>query len=284
MQIGGYNVIEVVKMSKNYGKATVLKNITFHLGEGKTLGILGPNAAGKTTLLKIIATIVKPSSGRVIIKGIDTVKYPSKVRKLISYVPENPSLFEELTAEENILHFSKVNRIRYDIEEFADMLKIPMGKPVRILSKGMKQRVSLAIALLKKPKVLLLDEPTSGLDRESSEIIWKVLKNLKKSGVTMMISSHSEEDIFRMCDDILVIDEGETIYFGNLENFWKNFENLVEIEIEGDTNSEEVIWRKEKTVSIIVNINKLEEIFKKYKVIHIRSLGIRENMLRWRKL
>lgn len=277
-------MIEVVKMSKNYGKATVLKNITFHLGEGKTLGILGPNAAGKTTLLKIIATIVKPSSGRVIIKGIDTVKYPSKVRKLISYVPENPSLFEELTAEENILHFSKVNRIRYDIEEFADMLKIPMGKPVRILSKGMKQRVSLAIALLKKPKVLLLDEPTSGLDRESSEIIWKVLKNLKKSGVTMMISSHSEEDIFRMCDDILVIDEGETIYFGNLENFWKNFENLVEIEIEGDTNSEEVIWRKEKTVSIIVNINKLEEIFKKYKVIHIRSLGIRENMLRWRKL
>lgn len=277
-------MIEVVKMSKNYGKATVLKNITFHLGEGKTLGILGPNAAGKTTLLKIIATIVKPSSGKVIIKGIDTVKYPSKVRKLISYVPENPSLFEELTAEENILHFSKVNRIRYDIEEFADMLKIPMGKPVRILSKGMKQRVSLAIALLKKPKVLLLDEPTSGLDRESSEIIWKVLKNLKKSGVTMMISSHSEEDIFRMCDDILVIDEGETIYFGNLENFWKNFENLVEIEIEGDTNSEEVIWRKEKTVSIIVNINKLEEIFKKYKVIHIRSLGIRENMLRWRKL
>jgi len=277
-------VIEIVKMSKNYGKATVLKNITFHLEEGKTLGILGPNAAGKTTLLKIIATIVKPSSGKVIIKGIDTVKYPSKVRKLISYVPENPSLFEELTAEENILHFSKVNRIRYDLKEFVDMLRIPMGKPVRILSKGMKQRVSLAIALLKKPKVLLLDEPTSGLDRESSEIIWKVLKNLKKSGVTMMISSHSEEDIFRMCDDILVMDEGETIYFGNLENFWKNFENLVEIEIEGDTNSEEVIWRKEKTVSIIVNINKLEEIFKKYKVIHIRSLGIRENMLRWRKL
>ena len=277
-------MIEVVKMSKNYGKVTVLKNITFHLEEGKTLGILGPNAVGKTTLLKIIATIVKPSSGKVIIKGIDTVKYPSKVRKLISYVPENPSLFEELTAEENILHFSKVNRIRYDLKEFVDMLKIPMGKPVRILSKGMKQRVSLAIALLKKPKVLLLDEPTSGLDRESSEIIWKVLKNLKKSGVTMMISSHSEEDIFRMCDDILVMDEGETIYFGNLENFWKNFENLVEIEIEGDTNSEEVIWRKEKTVSIIVNINKLEEIFKKYKVIHIRSLGIRENMLRWRKL
>ena len=277
-------MIEIVKMSKNYGKATVLKNITFHLEEGKTLGILGPNAAGKTTLLKIIATIVKPSSGKVIIKGIDTVKYPSKVRKLISYVPENPSLFEELTAEENILHFSKVNRIRYDLKEFVDMLRIPMGKPVRILSKGMKQRVSLAIALLKKPKVLLLDEPTSGLDRESSEIIWKVLKNLKKSGVTMMISSHSEEDIFRMCDDILVMDEGEIIYSGNLENFWKNFENLVEIEIEGDTNSEEVIWRKEKTVSIIVNINKLEEIFKKYKVIHIRSLGIRENMLRWRKL
>ena len=273
-------MIELIEVNKNYGKVTVLKDITFHLEEGKTLGILGPNAAGKTTLLKIVATILKPSSGRIAIMGIDALKNPSKVRKLISYVPEYPSLFEELTAEENILHFSKVSRAQNDFEEVVEMLGIPLKKPVRILSKGMKQRVSLAISLLKNPKVLLLDEPTSGLDRESSEIIWQVLEKLKKNGVTMMISSHSEEDILKMCDRILVMNEGKSIYFGNLEDFWKNFENLVEIEIEGDVTDREVIWRKEKTVSIVVNINELEEIFKKYKVIHLRSLGIRERMLR----
>ena len=273
-------MIELIEVNKNYGKVTVLKDITFHLEEGKTLGILGPNAAGKTTLLKIVATILKPSSGRIAIMGIDALKNPSKVRKLISYVPEYPSLFEELTAEENILHFSKVSRAQNDFEEVVEMLGIPLKKPVRILSKGMKQRVSLAISLLKNPKVLLLDEPTSGLDRESSEIIWQVLEKLKKNGVTMMISSHSEEDILKMCDRILVMNEGKSIYFGNLEDFWKNFENLVEIEVEGDVIDREVIWRKEKTVSIVVNVNELEEIFKKYKVIHLRSLGIRERMLR----
>ena len=273
-------MIELIEVNKNYGKATVLKDITFHLEEGKTLGILGPNAAGKTTLLKIVATILKPSSGRIAIMGIDALKNPSKVRKLISYVPEYPSLFEELTAEENILHFSKVSRAQNDFEEVVEMLGIPLKKPVRILSKGMKQRVSLAISLLKNPKVLLLDEPTSGLDRESSEIIWQVLEKLKKNGVTMMISSHSEEDILKMCDRILVMNEGESIYFGSLEDFWKNFENLVEIEVEGDVTDREVIWRKEKTVSIVVKVNELEEIFKKYKVIHLRSLGIRERMLR----
>ena len=273
-------MIELIEVNKNYGKATVLKDITFHLEEGKTLGILGPNAAGKTTLLKIVATILKPSSGRIAIMGIDALKNPSKVRKLISYVPEYPSLFEELTAEENILHFSKVSRAQNDFEEVVEMLGIPLKKPVRILSKGMKQRVSLAISLLKNPKVLLLDEPTSGLDRESSEIIWQVLEKLKKNGVTMMISSHSEEDILKMCDRILVMNEGKSIYFGNLEDFWKNFENLVEIEIEGDVTDREVIWRKEKTISIVVKVNELEEIFKKYKVVHLRSLGIRERMLR----
>ena len=273
-------MIELIEVNKNYGKVTVLKDITFHLEEGKTLGILGPNAAGKTTLLKIVATILKPSSGRITIMGIDALKNPSKVRKLISYVPEYPSLFEELTAEENILHFSKVSHAQNDFEEVVEMLEIPLKKPVRILSKGMKQRVSLAISLLKNPKVLLLDEPTSGLDRESSEIIWQVLEKLKKNGVTMMISSHSEEDILKMCDRILVMNEGKSIYFGSLEDFWKNFENLVEIEIEGDVTDREVIWRKEKTISIVVKVNELEEIFKKYKVVHLRSLGIRERMLR----
>ncbi len=273
-------MIELIDVNKNYGKVTVLRGITFHLEEGKTLGILGPNAAGKTTLLKIVATILKPSSGRITIMGIDALRNPSKVRKLISYVPEYPSLFEELTAEENILHFSKVSRAQNNFEEVMEMLRIPFKKPVRILSKGMKQRVSLAISLLKNPKLLLLDEPTSGLDRESSEIIWQVLESLKKNGVTMMISSHSEEDILRMCDRILVMNEGKTIYFGSLEDFWKNFEDLVEIEIEGDVTDKEIIWRREKTVSIVAKVNELGEIFKKYKVIHLRSLGIRERMLR----
>jgi len=273
-------VIELVGVSKNYGKIPVLKNITFRLEKGKTLGILGPNAAGKTTLLKVVATIIKPSSGRITIMGLDALRNPSKVRKFISYVPEYPSLFEELTAEENILHFSRVNHVRDGSREIVDMLKIPLKKPVRVLSKGMKQRVSLAISLLKNPQILLLDEPTSGLDRESSEVIWQVLEKLKENGVTMMISSHSEEDVLKICDEILVMNEGEAVYFGSLEDFWKDFENLVEVEIEGDIDDRQVEWRKERTVSIVVKVSDLEEIFKKYKVIHLRSLGIRERMLR----
>ncbi|KAF2960463.1 ABC transporter ATP-binding protein [Thermotoga sp. 38H-to] len=193
-------------MKKSYGKKKVLEGVSFSLEKGKSLGIVGQNSAGKTTLLKILATILKPDEGRLFLFEKDALKDLSYIRKRIAFVPEFPALLEELTVRENLLFFSRLRGVEMESFIVSELMLEPfMGTLVRNASKGVKQRTALAVALSGNPELLILDEPTSGLDVESASIVRSKLKRLKEEGITVIISSHIREDIEELCDEILVI-------------------------------------------------------------------------------
>ncbi|WP_334099695.1 ABC transporter ATP-binding protein [Thermotoga petrophila] len=193
-------------MKKSYGKKKVLDGVSFSLEKGKSLGIVGQNSAGKTTLLKILATILKPDEGRLFLFEKDALKDLSYIRKRIAFVPEFPALLEELTVRENLLFFSRLRGVEMESFIVSELMLEPfMGTLVRNASKGVKQRTALAVALSGNPELLILDEPTSGLDVESASIVRSKLKRLKEEGITVIISSHIREDIEELCDEILVI-------------------------------------------------------------------------------
>ncbi|WP_268745467.1 ABC transporter ATP-binding protein [Thermotoga sp. Mc24] len=183
-----------------------MEGVSFSLEKGKSLGIVGQNSAGKTTLLKILATILKPDEGRLFLFEKDALKDLSYIRKRIAFVPEFPALLEELTVRENLLFFSRLRGVEMESFIVSELMLEPfMGTLVRNASKGVKQRTALAVALSGNPELLILDEPTSGLDVESASIVRSKLKRLKEEGITVIISSHIREDIEELCDEILVI-------------------------------------------------------------------------------
>ncbi|PLV60496.1 ABC transporter ATP-binding protein [Thermotoga sp. KOL6] len=193
-------------MKKSYGKKVVLDSLSFSLEEGKALGIVGQNSSGKTTLLKILATIIKPDSGKLFLFGKNALKDFRDVRREVAFVPEFPSLVEEISIYENLLFFSHLKRTHLKEDIIVDLMLEPfLDTIVQNASKGVKQRTAIAVALLGEPKLLILDEPTSGLDSKSTEIVRNLLKKLKKKGVTMVVSSHIKEDIEGLCDVVLSI-------------------------------------------------------------------------------
>ncbi|WP_346774446.1 ABC transporter ATP-binding protein [Thermotoga sp. 38H-to] len=199
-------VVVAERLKKSYGKKKVLEGVSFSLEKGKSLGIVGQNSAGKTTLLKILATILKPDEGRLFLFEKDALKDLSYIRKRIAFVPEFPALLEELTVRENLLFFSRLRGVEMESFIVSELMLEPfMGTLVRNASKGVKQRTALAVALSGNPELLILDEPTSGLDVESASIVRSKLKRLKEEGITVIISSHIREDIEELCDEILVI-------------------------------------------------------------------------------
>ncbi len=203
------NGVHVRSLGKSFGGRKVLSCVTFSLDEGKALGVIGPNAVGKTTLLKILATILKPDEGDLILFGEDALRNPEKVRKEISYVPEFPSVMEELTVMENLKFFASLRRkkVKEDVLELLNLepfLTVPVSK----VSKGIKQRLSLAIALISEPRLLILDEATSGLDAESTEVILNTLLRLKEKGVTIVMASHLKEEVERVCDETYALYNG----------------------------------------------------------------------------
>lgn len=177
--------------------------------KGESLGVVGKNSAGKTTLLKILATILKPDEGRLILFGKDALKDLKSVRKKIAFVPEFPSLLEELSVHENLMFFSQLKGAKVKDSLISDLMLEPfLNTIVQNASKGIKQRLAIAVALLGEPELVILDEPTSGLDVESATVVREMLKRLKEEGITIIVSSHIEEDIKSVCDRIFFINNG----------------------------------------------------------------------------
>ena len=216
------NTIKIKNLTKSYADLKALNKVTINIEEGSLFGILGPNGAGKTTLLKILSTLIAPDSGEVLINKIDLIKQPKEVRKLIGYVAQEIALDKILTGRElldfqaDLYHMEKSNkfkRIQFLIEQL-DMIDW-IDKKCGTYSGGMKRRIDLATGLLHLPKVLILDEPTVGLDIESRNIIWELLNELKKDGMTIILSSHYLDEIDKLADSVLIINNGEIIAQGN---------------------------------------------------------------------
>lgn len=229
--------LTINNISKSYNKKTALKNISFEVDKGEIFGIIGPDGAGKTTLFRILTTLLLPETGKVNIGDLDLVKDYKKIRKIFGYMPGRFSLYHDLTVEENLEFFASV--FSTTVEENYDLVKDiyshiePFKKrKAGALSGGMKQKLALSCALIHKPQILFLDEPTTGVDPVSRKELWQMLKNLQKQGLTIIVSTPYMDEAI-LCDRIGLINNGEFLDIDKPENLIKKFPKKL-YAVEGD--------------------------------------------------
>lgn len=217
-------IVETINLTKRYGKLTALNNLHLKIQEGECFGYIGPNGAGKTTTIKILATLLQPTWGEARICG-HVIGYESrKIRPLIGYVPDFFGAYEDMVVQEYLEFFASAynitgkqrTRVVNDVLELTDLV-YKRDALVDSLSRGMKQRLSVARVLLHDPKVLLLDEPASGLDPRARIEIRELLKELHRMGKTIIISSHILHELAELCTTVGIIEQGELLYHGPLE-------------------------------------------------------------------
>ena len=217
-------MITISNLSKKYGSIEALKGISFHIKQGEFYGLLGPNGAGKTTTISIMSTIVEPSGGTVVIAGFDLKENPIECKKTIGVVPQEIALYKDLSAYDNLLFWGSLynvpkSEMKLHIDETLKHFGLFDRKndKVKTYSGGMMCRINIASALLHRPKILFLDEPTVGIDPQSRNLIFEALEKLHKDGMTIIYTTHYMEEAERLCDRIGIIDHGEIIEQGTLE-------------------------------------------------------------------
>ena len=224
------DILILDEVFKSYGKVMALSGLNLRVKEGEILGLVGPNGAGKTTTLKILSALLKPDSGVVSLDGIDVQTDPLRAKKLLGYLPDLPLLYESFTVFDTLKMYARAWSLQSDkilrvVNEYG--LEALGNRQVRTLSKGQKQRLSLALALLHEPQILLLDEPFTGLDIESREFIRNQIEELaSEAGKTIVVSSHDLSDVQRLCSKIALIVKGKIAFSGT--------EDEVRIEVLGN--------------------------------------------------
>jgi ABC-2 type transport system ATP-binding protein len=229
-------IIEVQNLVKNYGSVEAVKGISFAVDQGEIFGLIGPNGAGKTTTLQVLSTLLQITNGSVTLFGIDLEKHPEKIRKQISYLPEDAGAYKNLTGRqylEFIAHFFNPKKSDGMIQkgiEIAD-LGTRIDDKVDTYSKGMKRRLLVGRALMNDPKLAILDEPTSGLDVRNAQEIRSIIKSSAKNGTIVLLSSHNMLEVEYLCNRIALIADGRIIEEGKPEQLKKKYtaENIEEV-------------------------------------------------------
>lgn len=207
--------IDIYDVTKRYGSLVALDGVSFKVSKGELFGLIGPDGAGKSSLYRILATLSTPSGGRATVEGLDTVRDYRGLRRIIGYMPEKFSLYQDLSVEENLKFFSTLFGVsvkkNYDLIApiFSQLAKFPDRK-AGALSGGMKQKLALCCALIHRPEILLLDEPTTGVDAVSRSEFWDILGTLREKGITILISTSYMDEATR-CDRIAMIDRGHIL-------------------------------------------------------------------------
>ena len=223
-------MIEVKNLTKHYGPTVAVKDVSFTVNQGEVLGFLGPNGAGKTTTMKIITCFMPATLGTVSVAGYDVAENSLEVRKKIGYLPENTPLYTDLTVEaylkfiaeiRSIPKFQVRDRVKAMVETCG--LKSVLKKDIGALSKGFKQRVGLAQAMIHDPEILILDEPTSGLDPNQIIEIRQLIKNLAQKK-TIILSTHILPEVSATCDRVIIINDGELVASGTTEELQEKAE------------------------------------------------------------
>lgn len=223
--------ISVKNISKSYKKVKAIEDISFEVAEGELFGLIGPDGAGKTTLFRILTTLLLADEGQATVANYDVVKDYKSIRKSVGYMPGKFSLYQDLTIEENLTFFATI--FGTTIQENYDLIKdiyvqIEPFKHRRAgkLSGGMKQKLALCCALIHKPKVLFLDEPTTGVDPVSRKEFWEMLKRLKEKGITILVSTPYMDEA-ALCDRIALIQEGKILEIETPQNIVANYSHKI---------------------------------------------------------
>jgi sodium transport system ATP-binding protein len=217
-------MLELKELTKHFGEVKAVDRVSFRVERGEVFGLLGENGAGKTTTLRLLATMLKPTSGTAVVAGFDMVKESEKVRKHIGILFGGESgLYDRLTAAENIEYFGKLNNMDKDelkrrVQELTEIFG--MGEYIHRktgkFSKGMKQKVAFARSIVHNPDIMLFDEPTSGLDVSAIRDVHDFIMDCKKAGKTIILSSHTMSEVEKLCDKIGIIHKGQLADYGTI--------------------------------------------------------------------
>ena len=279
-------MIQVENITKKYGSFTAVDNINFEIDEGEIVGFLGPNGAGKSTTMNMITGFIEPTSGRIIIDGYDISKKPRKAKRQIGYMPEGVPLYSDLTVKEFVTYMAelkgvpkkeKKDKVQKAIEETG--LQDVQNKLTRNLSRGYKQRVSMAGALVSNPKVIILDEPTVGLDPKQVTEIRALIKELGKEH-TVILSSHILSEVSQICNRVIIINNGQIVAIDTPENLEKKVvtDNSVYVTVEDTENKMDTIIEKLPEIKEVKLITENEDNTKKYMITANSDIDLRKNI------
>lgn len=254
-------MIKVADLVKNYGNVRALKSISFEVDKGSVFGFIGRNGAGKTTTMNILTGLIRFDSGKISIKGKDFIKHKRELIKSIGYLPETPAFYNYMNAYQylnfmrDLIYLDTDKSDKY-IKSLLEMVKMTKKAKRRIggYSRGMKQRLALAVAFMNNPEILFLDEPASALDPEGRLEMLELIESLKNDRITIFLSTHILNDAERVCDKICIIDEGKIILTEDLSRLYKTYiQPIFDIEFEEEPEKE---INQLKRLSWIENIKK----------------------------
>jgi len=253
-------MIETRKLSKNFGELVAVDNLDLNIEGGDIFGFIGPNGAGKTTTMRVLVTLLEPTSGAAFIDGLDVTKKGREVRRRVGYMPDFMGVYDDLKVFEYLEFFAAAFGIEYrkrksivdGVLELTD-LESKRNTAVDSLSRGMQQRLGLARVLIHDPKVLILDEPASGLDPRARIEIRELLRELKKMGKTIMISSHILSELEEICDRVGIIEHGRLVFGGTLDEIRPRLgiHSKVRVQVLGD---------EQKAVELLAALPQVEQV------------------------
>lgn len=279
-------MIQVKNVTKKYGSFKAVDDISFEVKDGEVVGFLGPNGAGKSTTMNMITGYIDSTQGQIIVNGIDVSKRPRKAKKQIGYMPEAVPLYEELTVKEFVRYMAELKLVKHKVlkEEINKVLeevglKEVENKLIRNLSRGYKQRVGLAGALIGNPDVIILDEPTVGLDPKQITEIRDLIKKLGKNH-TVILSSHILSEVSQICERVIIINKGKIVAIdtpSNLEEKTKS-KNTILVTVEDPNNNMENIKNKIKEADEIKLVKDNKDGTKQYAVVSDTKFDLRKKL------
>ena len=272
--------IIVQNVTKQYDNQLALNDVSLTIGKGEIVGLLGPNGAGKSTLMKIITCFIPPTKGTVSVEGYDIWEQSMEVRKRVGYLPEHNPLYLDMYVKEYLgfvagIHHITGQEANKRIDEMIEMtgLGIEMHKKIGALSKGYRQRVGLAQAMIHNPSVLILDEPTSGLDPNQLIDIRRLIKDLGNEK-TVLLSTHIMQEVEALCDKVIIINKGIVVANDNIENLTKESDNVLVVEFNGNVTME--------MLRNIVGLKQAKAIRENHWILESKAdLDIRQDLMRW---
>jgi len=260
-------LIEIKNITKNYGNYYAVRNISFEVKDGEIVGFLGRNGAGKTTTMNMITGFIEPTDGQIIVDGYSIEDRPNKVKSMIGYMPEGVPLYNELTVKEFVSYMADLKKVkRKEKKQLVDEaikatgLEKVQNKLTKNLSRGYKQRVSLAGTIVSKPKILILDEPTVGLDPKQVIEIRELIKSFGKDH-TVLLSSHILSEVSQICEKVVIIDKGEIVAIDTPENLEKKVQTnqILEVNVEDENNAFPDIYKEIDNIESIEFIESKED-------------------------
>lgn len=226
-------MIDINHLTKFYGKARGINDITFSIKEGEVFGFIGPNGAGKSTTIRILLSLIQQTSGTANIKGLDCITQSKEIKKILGYVPSEVNYYDDMKAEDLLKYSARFyqKNCNEKIKKLADRFELDLNKKIDSLSYGNKKKVAIIQSLIHDPELLIFDEPTGGLDPLMQNIFFETLEEEQKKGKTILFSSHILTEVQRMCDRVAIIKEGQLLKVEHIDDLRKSKFKKVKLEL-----------------------------------------------------